>query len=250
MALATGAILKMNRAAPVKLLRTNSFVIVSPLRCQPVNFTSRCAICFWESFAGFAIVASLLILAEFSPLFAIIPTVADVDFPSAAPYIGERRQTDSDLLMQVTRAGEYAIIGLCYLAKQSADRIVMIDEISETEGVPKSFLAKIFQSLAKSGIVRSNRGAGGGFSLAKPASEITLLKVLQCVEGVFALQRCVSDDPECVVSTTRMNTCTLCAVFSEAQNRVNEVFARTTLADLLNPKSPVAHNLKTPAPVS
>ena len=49
--------------------------------------------------------------------------------------------------MQVTRAGEYAIIGLLYLAKQPAERMVMIDEVSEAEGVPKSFLAKIFQAL-------------------------------------------------------------------------------------------------------
>ena len=70
--------------------------------------------------------------------------------------------------MQVTRAGEYAIIGLLYLAKQPAERTIMIDEISEAEGVPKSFLAKIFQSLAKGSFVRSHRGAGGGFSLAGP----------------------------------------------------------------------------------
>ena len=146
--------------------------------------------------------------------------------------------------MQVTRAGEYAIIGLLYLAKQPPERMVMIDEISEAEGVPKSFLAKIFQSLAKSGFVSSHRGQGGGFSLAKPAGAITLLQVLQCIEGVFALQKCVSEDPECVVSTTRMSNCTLCAVFTEAQNRVNEVFARTTLADLLHPKPPVAPQLR------
>ena len=149
--------------------------------------------------------------------------------------------------MQVTRAGEYAIIGLLYLAKQPAERTIMIDEISEAEGVPKSFLAKIFQSLAKGGFVRSHRGAGGGFSLAKSAGEITLLQVLQCVEGVFALQKCVSDEPECVVSTTRMSSCTLCAVFTEAQNRVNEVFARTTLADLLQPKPQVAQPIKSTA---
>jgi Rrf2 family protein len=146
--------------------------------------------------------------------------------------------------MQVTRAGEYAIIGLLYLAKQPAERMVMIDEISEAEGVPKSFLAKIFQSLAKGGFVRSNRGAGGGFSLAKPANKITLLQILQCVEGAFALQKCVTDDPECVVSTTRMSSCTLCGVFAEAQNRVNEVFARTTLTDLLHPKPQLAQQAK------
>ncbi|HVM62214.1 MAG TPA: Rrf2 family transcriptional regulator [Verrucomicrobiae bacterium] len=152
--------------------------------------------------------------------------------------------------MQVTRAGEYAIIGLLYLAKQAAGRTVMIDEISEAEGVPKSFLAKIFQSLAKGGFVRSHRGAGGGFSLAKPAPEITVLQVLNCVEGAFALQKCVTDDPECVVSITRMSNCTLCAVFTEAQNRVNEVFARTTLADLLQPKPSAVQPAKPTAAVN
>ena len=68
--------------------------------------------------------------------------------------------------MQITRAGEYAIIGLLYLARQPADRTVMIDEISAAEKVPNSFLAKIFQSLAKSGLVQSQRGAGGGFTHA------------------------------------------------------------------------------------
>ena len=137
--------------------------------------------------------------------------------------------------MQVTRAGEYAIIGLLYLAKQPAGRMVMIDEISEKERIPKSFLAKIFQSLAKGGFVASHRGAGGGFSLAKPAGEINLLQILNCIESAFALQKCVTDEPECVVSHDRLNNCALCSVFAEAQSRVNEVLVRTTLQDLLTP---------------
>jgi len=139
--------------------------------------------------------------------------------------------------MQVTRAGEYAIIGLLYLAKQPAGRTVMIDEISEKERVPKSFLAKIFQSLAKGGFVLSHRGAKGGFCLAKSASEINLLQIFNCIENAFALQKCVTIDPQCVVSHDRLSDCVLCGVFAEAQNRVNEVFTRTTLQDLLQPRN-------------
>ena len=142
--------------------------------------------------------------------------------------------------MQVTRAGEYAIIGLLYLAQQPADRTVMIDEISEAERIPKSFLAKIFQSLVKGGFVRSHRGAGGGFGLAKPATQISLLQILHCVEGAFALQKCASDEPECVVSHERLTSCTLCAIFNEAQSRVNELFSRTSLQDLLRPRAELA----------
>jgi Rrf2 family protein len=148
--------------------------------------------------------------------------------------------------MQVTRAGEYAIIGLLYLAQQMPERTVMIDEISEAEKIPKAFLAKIFQLLAKGGLVLSHRGAGGGFGLARPANEINLLQVMNCVESAFALQKCVTDDPECVVSHDRLRNCALCGVYTEAQNRVNEVFARTTLLDLLHPRTGKVLYLSTP----
>ena len=135
--------------------------------------------------------------------------------------------------MQVTRAGEYAIIGLLYMAKQSPGRTVMIDEISDAERIPKHFLAKIFQPLAKNGFVQSHRGAHGGFSLARASNEINLLQILNSVERDFALQKCVTDDPSCVVAAERLESCVLCGVFAEAQRRVNEVFAGTTLADLV-----------------
>ncbi len=141
--------------------------------------------------------------------------------------------------MQITRAEEYAVIGLLYLARQPDGRTVMLDEISESERIPKSFLAKIFQSLVKGGLILSSRGAGGGFSLARAPSDINLLQIFQCVQGDFSIQRCVSDDPECVVSHERLSNCVLCSVFTEAQNRVNEVFSRTTLKTLAQPPYPL-----------
>jgi Rrf2 family transcriptional regulator, iron-sulfur cluster assembly transcription factor len=134
--------------------------------------------------------------------------------------------------MQVTRAGEYAIIGLLYLARQPEGRAVVVEEISDAEKIPGSFLAKIFQVLAKGKLVISHRGPSGGFSLARSPAEISLLQVLNCVEHAFALQKCVTEEPSCVVSTERLGSCVLCGVFAEAQRRVNEVFASTTLADL------------------
>ena len=111
----------------------------------------------------------------------------------------------------------------------------MIEEISESEQIPKSFLAKIFQSLVRGGFVHSHRGAGGGFSLAKSTDQINLLQIFRCVETAFALQKCVSAEPECVVSHERLRSCALCSVYAEAQDRVNEVFTRSTLESLLKP---------------
>jgi len=109
----------------------------------------------------------------------------------------------------------------------------MVDEISESEKIPKSFLAKIFQSLVKGGLVRSVRGARGGFRLARPPEEITVLEILECIENGLALQKCVANHPTCVVADRRLSGCPLCRIFGEAQHRVNEVFSKTTLKELL-----------------
>ena len=136
------------------------------------------------------------------------------------------------------------MIGLLYLARQPGGRTVMIEEISAAEQIPKSFLAKIFQSLAKAGLIHSHRGAGGGFSLAKAPVEINLLELFRCVEGAFALQKCVATEPECVVDHSRLGSCALCGIFAEAQHRVDEVFARTSLQSLLGPRADLIEGAK------
>jgi Rrf2 family protein len=130
--------------------------------------------------------------------------------------------------MHISRAGEYGVLGLLRLARLPSGRPVMIDAISRDESIPRSFLAKIFQDLAKAGVLRSQRGARGGFLLARPADQITILEIIEAIDGKIALQRCLSD----VSSCERMEDCALCSLFEQAQDRLKEVFAQTTLADL------------------
>ena len=85
--------------------------------------------------------------------------------------------------MQITKAGEYAVLGLMCLARRLSGAVVMIDEVSREEHIPKSFAAKIFQSLTRAGIVKSIRGSGGGFTLLRSAKEITVLEVIEAIEG-------------------------------------------------------------------
>src|SRR6266852_515551 len=122
--------------------------------------------------------------------------------------------------MQITRAGEYGVLGLLHLARRGTERMVMIDEISREEKIPKSFLAKIFQGLAKAGLVRSYRGAGGGFALAKKPEVITVLEIIEAIEGKIAFQRCLQEVPDC----EHMDGCALCGLFEQAQDRVKEIF--------------------------
>ncbi|MCW5556683.1 MAG: Rrf2 family transcriptional regulator [Verrucomicrobiae bacterium] len=130
--------------------------------------------------------------------------------------------------MQVTRASEYGMLGLLALARRPLGEVVMVDVLAREEGVPASFLGKIFQSLCRAGFVASARGTGGGFSLSRPPTKITVLDVMEAVEGPIAFQRCLEPEAEC----GHKGGCALCGLFSEAQDRVKEVFGRTTLAEL------------------
>src|SRR6185437_8317398 len=102
--------------------------------------------------------------------------------------------------MQITRAGEYGVMGMMYLARKGdagGRKTAMIDEVSRAEKVPKSFLAKIFQNLARAGLVNSVRGAGGGFVVAKQAGEITILQIVEAIEGKIIFQRCKQEKADC-----------------------------------------------------
>jgi Rrf2 family transcriptional regulator, iron-sulfur cluster assembly transcription factor len=130
--------------------------------------------------------------------------------------------------MQITKAGEYGVLGLMALSRRPLGEVVMIDVLAEEEAIPKSFVGKIFQSLSKAGMVRSARGSGGGYALARPADEISILEVLEAIEGPIALQRCLEPEPDC----EHIGGCALCGLLAEAQDRVKEVFARTTVGGL------------------
>ena len=128
------------------------------------------------------------------------------------------------------------MLGLMCLARRPAGAVVMIDEVSREEHIPKSFAAKIFQSLGKAKLVKSSRGTGGGFILMKKPGEITVLEVIEAIEGKIAFQRCLSEEePKC----EHFGGCALCGLFEEAQDRVKDVFSRTTLADLMKTHVPV-----------
>jgi Rrf2 family protein len=143
--------------------------------------------------------------------------------------------------MQVTRAGEYGVLGMLNLARRPQGEVVMIDDISRAENIPRSFLGKIFQHLVKAGLVRSTRGAGGGFVLTRSAEEVTVLEVIEAIEGKIALQRCLEDVPNC----DQTRGCALCHLLEQAQDQIKDVFSRTTLADLRN--SQAALSISRPA---
>jgi Rrf2 family iron-sulfur cluster assembly transcriptional regulator len=131
-------------------------------------------------------------------------------------------------MMEFTRKGEYAIRGILYLASLPQGKVALISEIAEIADVPKSFLAKIFQSFAKIGLVKSSRGTGGGFVLARPAAQITLREVVEAVEGPIVPNRCLIGKGTCA----RDSTCSVHPVWRKVQNEVVAILDGITLEDL------------------
>jgi Rrf2 family protein len=130
--------------------------------------------------------------------------------------------------MQITRTEEYGLRGLIFLAKQPPEKVTLISEISREQNIPEAFLAKIFQRLSKAGLLRSIRGANGGFSLGKPANKITMREIIEALEGPIALNRCLLREGEC----GEERVCPLYPVWEELQQRILEILDRTSMEDL------------------
>jgi Rrf2 family iron-sulfur cluster assembly transcriptional regulator len=130
--------------------------------------------------------------------------------------------------VRLTRGADYGTRGIVRLARMSDRGVVLVSAIASAEGLPESYLAKIFQDLAKEGIIRSHRGAKGGFSLARPAGEITLRQIIEAIEGPIALNRCLAPSEGC----EHRLTCSIYCALAKAQEQLVAVLDGTTLQDL------------------
>jgi Rrf2 family transcriptional regulator, iron-sulfur cluster assembly transcription factor len=131
-------------------------------------------------------------------------------------------------MMELTRKGEYAVRGIVYLASRPSDQVCLLSEIAAAVDVPQTFLAKIFQQFSKIGLVRSYRGTGGGFMLGRAPDKISLLEVVEAVEGPIVPNRCVTGEGEC----SRSPTCNVHPVWIMVQSQVRDVLAKVTLKEL------------------
>jgi Rrf2 family transcriptional regulator, iron-sulfur cluster assembly transcription factor len=96
-----------------------------------------------------------------------------------------------------SRQCEYAIQAVLYMAKQSSNRMISIKELSTKLGIPYHYLAKILQDLSRKGLLHSHKGRTGGFLLKVPIKDITLIRVIDAVDGLSIRNTCVMGFGEC-----------------------------------------------------
>jgi Rrf2 family protein len=88
-----------------------------------------------------------------------------------------------ELKMKISRSARYAILATCYITKNNDKKAILSQEIAKEYNIPFEYFLKVLQQLARTNILRSRRGPNGGFSLARPANKITMLEIIEAVDG-------------------------------------------------------------------
>ncbi len=104
--------------------------------------------------------------------------------------------------MQITRQADYALRAMLYLAKLEPNQKAATSQIAEEQKIPPSFLAKIISQLSIAGLIHTSRGAHGGVSLARKPEAVSLLEVVESIDGPISLNECTLDPDVCVFSET------------------------------------------------
>ena len=130
--------------------------------------------------------------------------------------------------MQITRQADYAVRAVLHLAN-NGDHRTATSTIAEEQRIPPSFLAKIISQLSIAGLLHTSRGARGGVTLAREPKEITLLEVVEAIDGPIQLNECVGSTGTCAFD----ENCPLRPVWCDAQEELVNRLRGTTFANMV-----------------
>jgi Rrf2 family protein len=128
--------------------------------------------------------------------------------------------------MQITRQADYAVRAMVYLAQLEPNDRAATGKIAREKSIPPSFLAKIVSQLSVAGLLQTSRGAHGGVSLAKPAETISLLDVIEAIDGPILLNDCVGALSTC----NDDENCPLKPVWCDAQKMLVDQLSKSNFA--------------------
>ena len=132
--------------------------------------------------------------------------------------------------MQITRQADYALRAMIYLAQLEPNQRAATSQIAEIQHIPPSFLAKIISQLSIAGLIHTSRGARGGVSMARPPEGISVLEVVEAIDGPIALNECSHGSGVCPFG----ENCPLRGLWCDAQAELIAKLKNTTFAQVLN----------------
>ncbi len=133
--------------------------------------------------------------------------------------------------MRVTTKGRYGLRAVLKLAEQKDRKPISISTIAAEEDISPEFLEQIFYKMKQSGIIKSTRGPGGGFSLARDMARITLADILEAVGEPVTLSPCSTEGTK--KDCPRTDKCAAYGIWQDVSVHLNEYFNSLTLNDIL-----------------
>jgi Rrf2 family protein len=133
--------------------------------------------------------------------------------------------------MRVSRSTGYALLAVGYIAKHQGDGVVLSQNVSKQYDIPLEYLLKILQQLVRANVLRSKRGPRGGFSLAKPTNKITMLEIIEAVDGPLTGELNLTDQAGHEPYGVRAEQ-----TYNRAIAQAKSVFEKAKLSNLLGGK--------------
>jgi Rrf2 family protein len=130
--------------------------------------------------------------------------------------------------MQVTRAADYGIRVMIYMATLPAQERALLPTLARATGAPQSFLSKVLQALCRAGFIASRRGQAGGFEMLPAGRKATVRAVIEAIEGPISLNLCLLSGATC----KRKSYCAAHPVWASAQEAMLGVLNAATVAEL------------------
>ena len=133
--------------------------------------------------------------------------------------------------MRISRKAEYALRALVAIARQP--KSWQIQELSTRENIPVKFLEQILLALRHAGLLTSKRGVGGGYTLRKAASEISVGEVIRVLDGPIALVPCAAEQAGEPCTCPNPNSCALRLLMTDVRRDLSAMLDHRTIDDMV-----------------
>ena len=138
-------------------------------------------------------------------------------------------------MLRLSKKVDYGLMALLHLARYDDASSWSAREMAETYDIPGGLLAKVLQRLAQEGFVASQHGKKGGYTLARPASQISVAEIVEAIDGTLSLTECLSVDGNCL----QFETCNVKSPLQRLHDRVVGMLSTLTIAQMVEQESAI-----------
>ena len=135
--------------------------------------------------------------------------------------------------MRLARMTDYAVVVLCQMARASGRPVFTATALAEATGLPLPSVSKLLKKLAQKDVLTAQRGASGGYSLARPAEQITAREIIVALEGPLVLAACVDEGEE---NCSFERSCPIRGHWDPVNGAIHDALGKVTLAEMAEPR--------------